>query len=55
MINRPGYFIFIFPYFVAARDVSAESGKLSLENFFDKKNLLISFFKVSQKNFAQAV
>ena len=31
MINRPGYFIFIFLYFGAARDVIAESGKLSLE------------------------
>ena len=28
MINKTGYFIFIFPYFVAARDVTAESGKL---------------------------
>ena len=31
MINKTGYFIFIFPYFVAARGITAESGKLRLE------------------------
>ena len=52
MINKTGYFIFIFPYFVAARDVTAESGKLWLEiTFFN----IFFTFKVSQKKFAQAL